>query len=58
MCRDKFRKAHRNVHVVGGEWRVWKSVLLQRLPRASKNAGFVIEVKPQNTTICPDRRNE
>jgi hypothetical protein len=37
---------------------VWKSVLLQRLPRASKNAGFVIDVKPQNTTICPDRRNE
>jgi hypothetical protein len=40
------------------DWRGWKFVLFQRVPHAGKYVGFVIYVKPQNTTIFPDCRNE
>jgi hypothetical protein len=36
---------------MGRVWRVWKFVLLQRLPHTDKYVGFVIYVEPQNTTI-------
>jgi hypothetical protein len=43
---------------MGRDWRVWKFVLLQRLPHTGKYVGFVIYVEPQDTTIFPDCRNE
>src|SRR5258708_25554729 len=46
---NSFRKVHRNVHVIGRDWRVSKSVLLEGLPRAGKYIGFVIGVEPRNT---------
>jgi len=46
-----FRKVHRNVQVIGRDWRVWKFVLSQRLPHTGIYVGFVIYVEPQDTTI-------
>ncbi len=53
-----FSKAHRNVEIMGSDWRVWKFVLLQRLPHTGKYVGFVVYVEPQNTTIFSDCHNE
>lgn len=43
---------------MGGEWGVWKFVLLQRLPHTGKYVGLVIYVEPQNTAIFSDCRYE
>src|SRR5580700_6176733 len=53
-----FTEAHRHGHVVGGDGRVGKLVLLQGLADTYVNVGFVIVVEAHDTAVCADGCNE